>query len=356
MTGRGIDQRLPHPGDPGLHEPSVTSSLDYVALAERANGPIPNPIDFAYVWGDALGELDERKPDARIVNLETAVTRSSTPQAKQIHYKMAPGNAPVLTAAGIDCCALANNHVLDWGRPGLLDTLDALGAVGIEAVGAGRTINEAAAPAALALQNGGRALVFALGSTTSGIPKSWAASDVEPGINLLSDLSLASVHRIAQQIDLLKRPRDIVVVSIHWGGNWGYDVSHKEADFARALIDEAGVDIVYGHSSHHAKPIEVYRRRVILYGCGDFIDDYEGIAGYEEFRDDLVLMYFVTVGASDGALEQLAMVPMQIRNFRLNHASQEDANWLRDTLNRDERRFGTHIRADEDGVLRAAWD
>src|SRR4030065_1052838 len=113
MTGRGIDQVLPHPGDPALHEGYATSALDYVALAERANGPISRPVEFAYIWGDALAEWARIAPDLRIVNLETAVTtRDAWQRGKGIHYRMHPANTPCLTAARIDCCGLANNHVL----------------------------------------------------------------------------------------------------------------------------------------------------------------------------------------------------------------------------------------------------
>ena len=67
-----------------------------------------------------------------------------------------------------------------------------------------------------------------------------------------------------------------------------------QSQLAHSLLDEAGVDVIHGHSSHHVKGIEVYKGKAILYGCGDFLTDYEGIQGYEEFRDDLVLMYFLT--------------------------------------------------------------
>lgn len=108
MTGRGIDQILPTPSDPQLFEPVAHSALEYVRLAERRNGRIGRPGSFGYVWGDALGELQRRRPDARIVNLETAVTTSQDAWAdKGIHYRMHPQNVPCLTAAGIDCCVLA---------------------------------------------------------------------------------------------------------------------------------------------------------------------------------------------------------------------------------------------------------
>lgn len=127
MTGRGIDQVMPHPCPPHLREPYVASALDYVALAERANGPIPRPVDFGYVWGDALPEFDRRRPDVRIINLETSITTSEDLQPKGINYRMNPANVACLTAAGIDCCILANNHVMDWGSRGLLETPDDVG-------------------------------------------------------------------------------------------------------------------------------------------------------------------------------------------------------------------------------------
>jgi hypothetical protein len=131
MTGRGIDQVLPHPGSPRICEAYASSAKAYVSLAEAANGPIPKPADFAYIWGDALAELARRAPDLRIVNLETAVTKSEDCTEKGISYRMSPENLPCLTAAGIDCCALANNHVLDWGPAGLLETLASLERAGI---------------------------------------------------------------------------------------------------------------------------------------------------------------------------------------------------------------------------------
>ena len=138
MLGRGIDQILRHPSQPQLYEPHADSALAYVHLAEEANGPIPRQVDPGYVWGDALAVLHDRKPAARIINLETAITRSSKPWPKGINYRMHPANVDCLTAAQIDCCVLANNHVLDWGQDGLLETLATLRSTGIRTVGAGQ--------------------------------------------------------------------------------------------------------------------------------------------------------------------------------------------------------------------------
>jgi poly-gamma-glutamate synthesis protein (capsule biosynthesis protein) len=343
MTGRGIDQIQQHPVDPCLFESNLTSALGYVELAERLNGPIARPVDDAYIWGDALAELDRVRPDVRVINLETAVTRSSDWEPKGINYRMSPDNIGCLTAARIDCCVLANNHVLDWGRAGLIETLDTLAAVGIRTAGAGINRERAEAPAILNVPEKGRVVVFSFGASTSGIPPAWVATSTRPGVNLLRDLSGATADRIGAIVRAVRRPKDIVVASIHWGGNWGYEIPVSQRVFARRLIDAASVDIVHGHSSHHPKPLEVYRGKLILYGCGDFLSDYEGIGGYEEFRNDLVLMYLPCVASATGHLVRLNVAPFRIRNFRLHRASRDDARWLRDVLNREGRPFGTTL-------------
>ncbi len=117
---------LPHPGDPRLYESYIKSAVGYVELAETANGPIPKPVAFSYIWGEALEVLERRAPDVRIINLETAVTTSEAWEKKGINYRMHPENISCLAAAKIDCAVLANNHVLDWGEPGLIETLETL--------------------------------------------------------------------------------------------------------------------------------------------------------------------------------------------------------------------------------------
>jgi hypothetical protein len=76
MTGRGIDQVLPHPGNPLIQEPYMETAKGYVELAEEMNGPIPRPVEFSYVWGESLDEMERMDPDLRIINLETSVTKS----------------------------------------------------------------------------------------------------------------------------------------------------------------------------------------------------------------------------------------------------------------------------------------
>jgi poly-gamma-glutamate synthesis protein (capsule biosynthesis protein) len=355
MTGRGIDQVLPHPNPPRLFEPYVTSARQYVELAEQANGPIRKPVNFPYIYGEALAELDRVRPDLRVVNLETAVTTSEDCQLKGINYRMHPKNIPCITAAGIDCCVLGNNHVLDWGHAGLLETLASLETEGIKTAGAGRDIKQAEAPAILEVPDKCRVIVLSFGDVSSGIPRNWAASADRPGVNLLPDLSERTAARIAGQVKGVKRLGDVAVASIHWGENWGYDIPRRQRTFAQTLIDLADIDIVHGHSSHHPKGIEIYKEKPILYGCGDFLNDYEGIEAYEGFRDDLVLMYFPSFEQESGRLVEMTMTPLQIRNFRLNRPTQRDFAWLYKVLDRECRKLGARVDAVNESRLALRW-
>jgi poly-gamma-glutamate synthesis protein (capsule biosynthesis protein) len=351
MTGRGVDQILPDPGDPTLREDFVRDARRYVELAQARNGEIPRPVDPAWPWGDALEVLRRLVPDVRIINLETSITRRGDfAPGKAVHYRMSPDNVACLRVAAPDVCTLANNHVLDFGRDGLVDTLDALAGIGVRTAGAGRTEHAASAPAIVPVQDGTRVIVVSCAMTSSGVPPSWAARGDRPGIDLVEP-SERDAAAITDRIRAIRRPgdrTDIAVVSVHWGTNWGYDVPTEHREFAHQLVD-GGADVVHGHSSHHPRPIEIYRDRLILYGCGDFVDDYEGIEGYEKYRDDLRPMYLASLAG--GRLTSLRIVVLQARQLRLHRASFADAAWLHGTLDRISRPFGTHVALDDDGTL-----
>lgn len=353
MTGRGIDQVMPHPSDSRIFERYVKSAIDYVSLAERENGPIPKPVGYDYIWGAAIAELERRRPDARIINLETSITEEDDPEPKGINYRMNPANVRCITAARIDCCVLANNHVLDWGRAGCVDTLATLHDVDVATAGAGRTASEAASPATLSTGHG-RVLVFGVASRTSGVPSSWAATSSRPGVEVLPDLSEQTADRIGERMRAAREDGDIVVLSVHWGGNWGYEIPSEQRTFAHRLIETGAADVVHGHSSHHPKGIEIYQGKPILYGCGDFINDYEGIGSYEKYRGDLALMYFPTLDATTKKLVQLDLTPLRMKRFQLHRASEQDTEWIRDILAREGRLLGTTVTLAEHGTLRVS--
>ena len=354
MLGRGVDQILAHPGDPELREPVVRDARHYVELAERTNGPISSPVDWGWPWGEALQIIDELAPDVRLLNLETTITVSGEFAArKAIHYRMHPDNVPALGAFRPNVCALANNHMLDFGHRGLAETCDVLARAGIGGVGAGASIDAAQRLAVVPLSGDRRGIVGSIATESSGVRESWAAGPDRPGVWLIRDPShRAAADEVAAHMLAHKRIGDIAIVSVHWGSNWGYGVGLSEIQFAHRLID-AGVDVVHGHSSHHPRPIEIYRGKPILYGCGDVIDDYEGIGGHESFRPELRLLYLISFDSGRDELVSLRMLPLRVRQMRLERAGDADSEWLRTTAEHTSRRFDVQFAVTPEGLLTA---
>lgn len=343
MLARGIDQILAEPAEPTLFERYMDDARDYIGIAEEVSGPIPRKVPADYPWGDAIAVLDAARPDARVVNLETTITRRGWPDRdKGIHYRVSPENAACLKAARVDVCTLANNHVLDWGPDGLFDTLDTLDALQIKRSGAGRDLHEAIRPAVIELGERGRIVVFSVGCADAGVPTSWSAAQGTPGVHGLVDLGAETTRELRRAIEPWRRAHTVIVLSIHWGPNWGFAIEPAQRRFAHHMIDEAGVDLVHGHSSHHVKGIEVHHGRPILYGCGDLLTDYEGIRGQLVYRGELGLMYFVSF-ADDGVLAKLDMVPTRMHRFRITEAGPKEARWLAETLARSGDALGTSV-------------
>jgi poly-gamma-glutamate synthesis protein (capsule biosynthesis protein) len=344
MTGRGIDQLLAHPVRPKLTERYAVDARDYVALAERVSGPIPRPVPPEYAWGDVLALMDEAPTAVRLMNLETSVTHSEDRERdKAVLYRMSPDNLAVLEVAGVHVWGLANNHVLDHGQRGLLDTLDVLGAAGLKAAGAGRDVDVAWSPAAVAVSGGAhRVVLLCIAHPSSGVPRHWQARPTRPGVALLDDLSRDSADRVTEHLLASSDAGDVRVVSIHWGTNWGHEVPGEQRTFARRLID-GGVHVVVGHSSHHARPVERVHGGLVLYGCGDLVNDYEGIRGHEQFRGDLRVVYLARLDATTGQLLDLELVPFRSRRLRLERADATDTRWLADTLAAACREHGTQV-------------
>jgi poly-gamma-glutamate synthesis protein (capsule biosynthesis protein) len=196
-----------------------------------------------------------------------------------------------------------------------------------------------------------RVIVASVATESSGVPRAWAAGSDRPGVWLIHDPSHRSAaDEVAARVLAQKRTGDLAIVSVHWGSNWDYGVGLTEIQFAHGLID-AGIDVVHGHSSYHPRPIEIYRGKPILYGCGDVIDDYEGIRGHESYRSDLRLFYLISMDAHRDELAEIRMLPLRVRRMRLERASRADAEWLRATVGHISRRFEIDVAAISDGLL-----
>ena len=328
MTGRAIDQLFATHNPDDFGKPGNAPAARYRAWSSALHGEEHRPVRHDYIWGSALGALDRAQPDFRLVNLETAITTCGDWADKTFTFRMHPANVDCLSTAAIDCCALANNHLMDFGRQGLADTLETLSRAGIGYAGAGSNIDTATQPWIQRLPSGGRVLVFSWAARDSGVPESWQAKPDRAGVNYLPDLSSATLSRMAALINTTRMPDDLVIVSIHWGGNWVQTIPETHRWLARSLIEHAGVDVIHGHSSHHPLGVEVHRQRLILYGCGDLINDYEGHPKYRRMRPHLGALYIADVDAHTGILRGLRIIPVQRRRFRLENPSREDSAWL----------------------------
>jgi poly-gamma-glutamate capsule biosynthesis protein CapA/YwtB (metallophosphatase superfamily) len=220
-----------------------------------------------YPWGDTLPIL--QSADCRICNLECVISDQGTAYPKAFLFRSAAKNIAVLETASINAVSLANNHVLDYGDEALSEMLDLLDRAGIAHGGAGMNHTQASRLATTEVR--GRKL--GLIAFTDNEPN-WEATADQPGVFYVPiDLSDSRTEKLLRLIQESSQLVDLLIVSAHWGSNWGYRPPREHIIFAHALID-AGADIIFGHSSHVFRGIESYNGRPILYSAGNFIDDY----------------------------------------------------------------------------------
>jgi len=223
-----------------------------------------------YPWGNTLPLL--RGADFRFCNLECAISDDGEPWSaspKEFHFRSDAKNVGVLLAAKMDAVSLANNHALDFGYDALLDMLEIFDRAGIAHAGAGRTLKDAERAAALEIL-GTKIGIIAFTDNEPG----WEATSDTPGIFYVPvDLEDKRAKRLLELVKETKKRADLLIVSAHWGPNWGYQPPPKHVPFAHALSD-AGADVVFGHSAHVFRGVEIYRSRPIVYCAGDFVDDY----------------------------------------------------------------------------------
>jgi len=157
--------------------------------------------------------------------------------------------------------------------------------------------------------------------------KHWAAKENSPGINYLdtenfTDEDILRIKRTINEKVKLKSEKDseshsrkevdMIIVSIHWGPNYRWKPLPKFQELAHKLIDECGVGLIHGHSAHHPQGIEVYKGVPIIYGCGDFIDDY---AVDDVYRNDLSFLYQLLWNPQDGKWKEMELFPVKISKF-----------------------------------------
>jgi gamma-polyglutamate biosynthesis protein CapA len=223
------------------------------------------------------------------------VNRPGYPKAdKFIHLSTKPEAAKALKKVGFSTVNLANNHMKDYGKQGLLDTLKAFRDAGLETVGAGSHLDEA---------------VEVVYQTVNGIKiATLGFSDVMPvdfrAMHQRSGIAPADPDVWFPQVAKAKQNADLVIVHMHWGLEYDSRYHPRQRDLGHALID-AGADLVVGHHPHVLEPVEVYKNGVIFYSLGNFVFD----QGWTRTRESVLVQYKVL--KNDTA--RLEIYPLMIR-------------------------------------------
>ncbi|CRG84340.1 hypothetical protein PISL3812_01637 [Talaromyces islandicus] len=381
MLGRLIDQLFPTHVDNAEDKSHAES---FVARFPHLQSYSPSSP-----WGSTLPLFLEAH--LNLINLETAVTTNHEAwPGKAFNYRMHPANAPtILAAANIDFASLANNHTLDFGTEGLVETAWTLKndkshtrAARVGIAGAGESIHEAISPATLELprsktqggvKQGGRPAALSTEDREERrekhIVQVYAASDHPlmwndvPMFHLIdySENSKAHLRRVVEKYSSgstsssdgggasSEQSPSLKIFSIHWGPNYSWHPADNIRSMAHFLVFECGIDIVHGHSSHHIQGVECPAPgKVIIYGCGDFVDDY---AVHAKYRNDLGAVYRVVVreeGRSENETGPAAASSKKLTPFRLEifptRIKLFQAHLLNDTRDKDHKWVCERIR------------
>jgi poly-gamma-glutamate capsule biosynthesis protein CapA/YwtB (metallophosphatase superfamily) len=360
MLGRAVQLTFPtqSPGEEWIRDSCTAQHYLSMALHhdESDLGTIrrQNGSGGSYLWGDLASLKIAPPPDIRVMNLETAVTRTidnrDVPD-KGINYHMHTDNVQAVLSEGLVLhtvgspsppplvVSCANNHILDYGRTAFQqETLSVIRCGNFLTAGCGASLAEASSPAVIT--TGGRNVqIFAFATGCSGTPHDWWAGPHTAGLVGLP--GLYTERDVAKALDICAKAFDTAgaeegmrrIVSIHWGPNWAGKGEHdgsREARraFAHSLIDKFHIDVIYGHSSHHMRGQEVYKGKLILYGTGDLVNDYEGFANLgEEQYNKLGGVYVVDMDSTTGKLTDLRIVPFFMNRLRLERYTTASRIW-----------------------------
>lgn len=305
----------------------VTIGLTGDVMLGRTLDRVITEKGYDYPWGNMLPVL--KCADINLINLETTLTDSVDQVSKIFNFKASPDKITSLERADVSVANLANNHILDFGVEGLLETMHTLDLARIQHVGAGRNITEASQPIVITRNN----LSVGVIGITDNEPE-WKATRL-PGICYV-DIESPDQHEVLfNSLHQLRSETDIVIVSVHWGPNMRERPGQSFVEFAHKLSHH-GANVIHGHSAHILQGIEVYNNSFILYDTGDFVDDY--MVNWN-LRNDLAAYFLLTVNR-DGVYD-LQITPTRIKGCQVNRATGEDYDWVMHRLKFLSSGFGT---------------
>lgn len=228
--------------------------------------------DTHFVWGvndlqkkenpdipfDDVRELFQ-KADLSILNLETALTTKGEPLANKSYiFNGDVKNLGVLNDLGLDVAVLGNNHAMDMGQEGILDTIKNLNDAGIKTTGGGKNLHDALEPAVFEVDG---LSVSVLSFSNIGKLETFAMSN---------RAGIAHGRYAVNAVRSARKKTDLVIVEIHWGDEYETMPDREQIGLARRLI-LSGADAVIGHHPHIPQSVESYRGGVIIYSLGNFV-------------------------------------------------------------------------------------
>jgi poly-gamma-glutamate synthesis protein (capsule biosynthesis protein) len=229
---------------------------EFLAYAEK------NKIDLLYPFEELEGYFIDS--DILMINIEGPLSRRGERRpGVTTHLSNHPSLLEFLKRRKTCVAVMANNHVMDFGKEGLSDSLELLRSNGIHTVGAGMNKLEANRPIVVACQ-GKRIGIFAVTSDESHVGAVIASKD-GAGCG-----SFESIDELKERIHDLRSIADIILVSFHWGNEYFIYPSVEQVRIAREIAD-AGANLIVGHHPHVIQGIEKYKNSIIIYSIGNFI-------------------------------------------------------------------------------------
>jgi poly-gamma-glutamate capsule biosynthesis protein CapA/YwtB (metallophosphatase superfamily) len=285
------------------------------------------------VWSPAVREI-ATSCDAVICNLECCISdrgrRTARIPGKPFFFCGPPKAIGSLEAVGVCAVGLANNHALDYEVEALADTLEGLRAARIAFAGAGMDVNEAR-NGTVVVAGGLRVGVVAV----SDHPEEFAAASGTPGI-AYADLRQGIPAWLEAELARVRAECDLLVAFLHWGFNMTSKPAAWQREAGRALQD-AGADLVAGHSAHVFHGVGWAERGPLAFDLGDALDDYRVDA---ELRNDLGVMALWRPRDADRELELVGLA-LDFCHTRL--AEGAEAEWIAARLERACAELGTAV-------------
>ncbi|MDD3314716.1 MAG: CapA family protein [Syntrophaceticus sp.] len=278
-----------------------------VAIAMEENGVFYPYEQMAPLLQDA---------DLTFGNLETALSQRGTPiSGKGIWFRCDPAAAQGLKEAGYDVLSIANNHILDYDSPALIDTLNVLREQGIEPVGAGENLDEAVQPVIEEVKQ--QKIAFISATEMADIfwdyqyPRTFEAKPDQPGVQKYD------ADQLVETVSSLRDQVDVIVVSLHWGTEYSDYPEAYQKETAHRLVD-AGAKLVIGHHPHCLQGVEVYNGAFIAYSLGNFVYDKQRRSKCQE---TVVVKTFFR----ENELQKVELHPVMINTEQPRPAEKNDA-------------------------------